>query len=958
MAERDTAVALFARCLLAGVTAGELPGELLDEIVNRAGQDALPWLREAVRTRDPSTIEEIVGLWRLIAAACRETHPHRPALLTNLAVVLQARGAVNESAEDDREVVHLLEEVVDATPEDFEGRAQRLFNLGVARRRIFDSTGDVTDLDEAIKRFQQALDSAPEDDPGRQDTYAALGEAYRVRAAHTDFSFDELAPWESHRTRSITAVYAVCELINAPGLDRKKQVIERSPELRDRLALKVLDDLIEDAEALGDESPLSVPSLQVHRKILVSLQEGGPEEPSSAGGTSAIAPSAAPPWVAEARTLSAEGRIDEAASLLREAAERAQRDADPHAEGHAELALHDLVFDSLYLAPGSVQRLDRHAGNAQQAFRKAGDRHGLLAALRRRMAVAVQFQDGPMAQDVMMRLLGLDPYGGVWWNTYMSAIGSDDLQYRRAQLQWCVDRAWRLGPDAAHYRAVCERKLAFLDGQAATEDLALPGDLAALVESVERRGPNSEDGERLTAALERVERMRSHAQSATVQRGLSAVYTPAYRALSLCVASDPGDPGAMEASVDVLERNSSRTLLMRMAGGADDALAQTVRTAQLDEQVGTYLRDPTPHHRRLLTLAFDKEREMERHTERGVLRGVAGPGKGPEPVTVAGLRELLGDDAVLFFGGMGHVVLITASGQERIAAFAPAAVDREADALFQNLSKGTPGPGTGLSILDALLPRIRESLAEDSRLFVVPYGRLWRVPLGNLGERRLSDDYKFSAVPSLSVLAELLRTVPEPGGPDGPVFSGFADPDGTLPYARAEVDAAAARYRRARVRAGGDATVDGYRAAVAGSDVIHLACHGFHLPGYPDFTALRLAGPRPAPAMLWYSDIIRTRLTASLVVLGACHAGTGEVLSGAEYAGIPGALLAAGARSVLAPLWAVDDQVTARLLESFHAAYADTRSPATALREAQRTFDADSPDRTGSVHAFQLFGAS
>ncbi|NEB06737.1 hypothetical protein, partial [Streptomyces sp. SID13726] len=87
---RWTAAGLFARCFLGGAEAERLPGDLLDEIVNEAGRQAVPALREAIRTKDLPGIETQLQLWRRIVGACRESHRHRALLLTNLAAVLQA----------------------------------------------------------------------------------------------------------------------------------------------------------------------------------------------------------------------------------------------------------------------------------------------------------------------------------------------------------------------------------------------------------------------------------------------------------------------------------------------------------------------------------------------------------------------------------------------------------------------------------------------------------------------------------------------------------------------------------------------------------------------------------------------------------------------------------------------------------------------------------------------------
>ena len=139
---------------------------------------------------------------------------------------------------------------------------------------------------------------------------------------------------------------------------------------------------------------------------------------------------------------------------------------------------------------------------------------------------------------------------------------------------------------------------------------------------------------------------------------------------------------------------------------------------------------------------------------------------------------------------------------------------------------------------------------------------------------------------------------------------------------------------------------------------MHLACHGFFLSDNPDFAGLHVTSGEGRPEMLWYSDVARERSRARLVTLGACYVGTGEVRYGSEYVGLPGAFLASGAHTVLAPLNAVDDEVTARLMAMFYPAYLDSGSPARALRQARLSL-ATEPSNAAherSWTAFQIFG--
>jgi CHAT domain-containing protein len=74
---------------------------------------------------------------------------------------------------------------------------------------------------------------------------------------------------------------------------------------------------------------------------------------------------------------------------------------------------------------------------------------------------------------------------------------------------------------------------------------------------------------------------------------------------------------------------------------------------------------------------------------------------------------------------------------------------------------------------------------------------------------------------------------------------------------------------------------------------------------------------------------------ASLVVLSGCESGVDQIDGGDELVGFPRAFLYAGAASVLATLWRVDDEASAALMQSFYRHLRAGDTPSRALRAAQ-----------------------
>jgi CHAT domain-containing protein len=145
----------------------------------------------------------------------------------------------------------------------------------------------------------------------------------------------------------------------------------------------------------------------------------------------------------------------------------------------------------------------------------------------------------------------------------------------------------------------------------------------------------------------------------------------------------------------------------------------------------------------------------------------------------------------------------------------------------------------------------------------------------------------------------------------------------------------------ARVWLGAEATEERAKAVGRGARILHFACHGFLDEASPLESGLALAIPPEGRAegdngLLQAWEVFEgERLDADLVTLSACQTGLGKETAGEGLLGLTWAFQYAGARSVLASLWEVNDASTADLMRSFYGHLSRGEPKAQALRAAQ-----------------------
>lgn len=230
------------------------------------------------------------------------------------------------------------------------------------------------------------------------------------------------------------------------------------------------------------------------------------------------------------------------------------------------------------------------------------------------------------------------------------------------------------------------------------------------------------------------------------------------------------------------------------------------------------------------------------------------------------------------------------------------------------------------------------------RVVVVPHRALHYVPFAALhdGVAPLLDQHEISLAPSAGLWLNGRAAACEPATPWRRVAA-FGVGGDTLPHVEAEVRAVAQAFESqvggsATVRLDQEATQPALREALAGADVLHLACHGQFRADSPYFSALHLGdGP------LTVRDAATLPLKAQLVTLSACETGLSKVAPGDELLGLLRGFLMAGAPRVLSTHWTVDDASTATLMAQFYRGVLAGARPAAALRAAQQALARDEP---------------
>ena len=241
---------------------------------------------------------------------------------------------------------------------------------------------------------------------------------------------------------------------------------------------------------------------------------------------------------------------------------------------------------------------------------------------------------------------------------------------------------------------------------------------------------------------------------------------------------------------------------------------------------------------------------------------------------------------------------------------------------------------------DAVIDPILDMLEpQDDELVIVPDGALCLTPWSAVFE-----SIRIRIVPSLTSY-QLILSVPKGHHKKkgallvgNPCLKELKKPFDDLPCAQEEVEMIASVLKTTPLT-GIHATKAEVLKRMPSVGLIHIAAHGNERTGEialspnPGWSS---KFPQRKDYILKMSDVHAANLRARLVVLSCCHSGRGRVLKGEGVVGIARAFLAAGARSVLVTLWAIDDEATMVFMKSFYQQLKEGKTANTAVQQSMK----------------------
>jgi CHAT domain-containing protein len=274
-------------------------------------------------------------------------------------------------------------------------------------------------------------------------------------------------------------------------------------------------------------------------------------------------------------------------------------------------------------------------------------------------------------------------------------------------------------------------------------------------------------------------------------------------------------------------------------------------------------------------------------------------------------------------------------GREYFLARSTAIAETELNTLVSRFVRACQEPPSGgpderlldqaRRLYEVLIAPVKDVVAKYETVVIVPFGPLYYLPFHALvtdesGKPEYLIERKRISYTTSATFADILKD--QVRGHKS--FMGFGNPDGSLPAASAELQGLQDKIFKsgAKVFTSGKATKEAFFAQAKNADILHLATHGV-IETNPLESYLLFAGATKEAQELTLLEVAgytALRERNSLVFLSACQTAKEATKSGSgsELITLAEAFAMAGAPTLIATLWEVEDNATRLFSETFY----------------------------------------
>ncbi len=449
-------------------------------------------------------------------------------------------------------------------------------------------------------------------------------------------------------------------------------------------------------------------------------------------------------------------------------------------------------------------------------------------------------------------------------------------------------------------------------------------------------GKRAEAIQFLTQSIAAIESVRSTISFEAAKIGFAGDKQAVYAALVSALA----DQGDWNAAFLIAERAKARSLVDLLAQrrdiaappAADDKVrALFAQAATVDAAVG--LPDNEGAVRGIAVVAESRAALSDAAPEASSLVSA-------QKVSIADIaaRMPAGESLIDYFRTGDDLYALVLNGTTvKGYKLSATGLDAEVRAFRDAIERRDSGAAAlGRPLYDRLIRPLATGLTGD-KLTISPHGVLHYLPFDALldGDQYLLDRFSLRLIPSAATLtyirsdrATKLGRLLALGNPD------LGNSSYDLPNAQIEAVNVAALFPESRALLRSEASRTAIRELGSGFSMLHFATHGKFNADAPLASGLYLAKGSDADGVLTVGDLYGLHFDSDLVTLSACETGLGKVANGDDVIGLTRGFLYAGARSIVASLWEVDDAATEQLMVSFYGNLKD-HDKREALRLAQ-----------------------